>query len=294
MQERFLARRNLRFGSDSLFFECHELEACETFPGQLPTIFERQLVNRFKGVYLPAGRSSAASTVSFLKSWQKIIHAYTECDLTYASDKMIALSGVADESRSMSNGMYLAGLWKNRFFTEQLLWIAKHNNKQVNGRPSIYRAPSWSWLSIDGEVSLPLIFEPSLIEILDASVDLVDEINPTGPVKGGTISIRGHLKRAKLQKKQNARAEFYADDECNKRLGFIEVDYDEAAIRPTQAFCLPIRFRRPDNLEGLLLVPTGEKPMEFKRVGHFTSDDLELHENLVKARDQDKINFTVV
>ena len=221
-----------------------------------------------------------------------------ECDLTYASDKMTALSGVADEFRSMSNGMYLASLWKNCFFTEQLLWIARHNNKQVNGRPSArpstYRAPSWSWLSIDAEVSLPLIFEPSFIEILDASVELVDEFNPTGPVKGGTVSIRGHLKHAKLQKKPNTRAEFYADDECNNRMGLIEVDYDEAAIRPTQAFCLPIRFRRPDVLEGLLLVPTGEKPVEFKRVGHFTSDDLETHKKLVKKRDRDKINITIV
>ena len=298
VQERFLARRNLHFGSESLFFECHELEACETFPGQLPTVFERQLVNRFKAVYQSKDRSPAASTVSFLKSWQKVIHAYMECDLTYASDKMIALSGVADEFRSMSDGMYLAGLWKNCFFTEQLLWISRHNNKQLNGqpsaRPSIYRAPSWSWLSIDAEVSLPLIFEPSFIKILDASVDLVDEFNPTGPVKGGTISIRGHLKRAKLQKKQKPRAEFYVYDEDNNRMGLIEVDYDEAAIRPTQAFRLPIRFPRPNDLEGLLLVPTGEKPLEFKRVGHFASDDLEIHEKLVKESDEDKINFTIV
>ena len=157
--------------------------------------FESNLVNQFRGVYPSTDRSPAASTVSSFKSWHKIIHAYMECNLTYASNKMIALSGVADEFRSTSNGMYLAGLWKNCFFTEQLLWIAKHNNKQVNGRPSakpsIYRAPSWSWLSVDAEVSLPLIFEPSFIEILDASVDLVDEFNPTGPVKGGTISNTG-------------------------------------------------------------------------------------------------------
>ena len=198
----------------------------------------------------------------------------------------------------MSNGMYLTGPWKNCLFIEQLLWTARHNNKQVNGRPSartsIYRAPSWSWLSIDAEVSLPLIFEPSFIKILDASVDLVDEFNPTGPVKGATISIRGYLKRAKLEKKQNARAEFYVYDEDNNRMGLIEVDYDEAAIRPTQAFCLPIRLPRPNDLEGLLLVPTGEKPLESKRVGHFASDDLEIHEKLVKESDEDKINFTIV
>ena len=97
MGERFLARRNLHFGAESLFFECHELEACETFPGNLRTIFEMQFINRFKGANPSKDRSPAASTVSFLKSWQQIIQAYMECDLTYKSDKMIALSGVADE-----------------------------------------------------------------------------------------------------------------------------------------------------------------------------------------------------
>ena len=53
-----------------------------------------------------------------------------ECDLIYASHKMIALSGLADEFQSTINGMYLAGPWKNYFFTGQLLWIANHNSEQ--------------------------------------------------------------------------------------------------------------------------------------------------------------------
>ena len=77
-------------------------------------------------------------------------------------------------------------------------------------------------------------------------------------------------------------------------MGLIEVNYDEAAIRPIQGFCMPVRFRRPDDLEGLLLVPTGEKPMEFKRAGHFTSDNLEPHGKQIKERNRDKIDFAIV
>lgn len=190
-----------------------------------------------------------------------------ECDLTYASDKMIALSGVADEFRSTSKDMYLAGLWKNCFFNGQPLWIG-HNNKQVNGRPSgrpsIYRAPSWSWMSINAGVFLPLIFKPSVIEVLDARVELVDEFNPTGPVKRGTVSVRGHFKRAIFQKKPNTPAGFYPNDKYNNRVGLIEVHYNQVAIRTTQGFCMPIRFRRPDYLKReaeirpiLLLCETG-------------------------------------
>ena len=301
VQERFLARRNLHFGSESMFFECHESEACETFPTRLPGFFEGRLVNRFKGVYPSTDQSPTARATDFLNSWQKIIYAYMECDLTYKNDKMIALSGVAAEFQSLSNDIYLAGLWKNSFLIDQLLWIVKHNNKQMNGqpsaRPSTYRAPSWSWLSIDAEVSWPVTFEPSLVELLDASVELVDEHNPTGQVKRGTLSLRGHLKRIRLQKNPNKRAEYYAydDEERKTRIGLIAVIFDEAAIRPSQTFCFPVRIRsHEDKLEGLLLVRTGEGPMEFKRVGHFESDDVEMHVALAKGRKGDEIGLTLV
>lgn len=232
-----------------------------------------------------------------------------ECDLTYASDKFIALSGIAEEFQTMNNDVYLAGLWKVCFFTDQLLWCVKHTNTQLNGQPSarlsIYRAPSWSWLSIDAETSRPhisLIFESSLIEVIHANVELVNDSQPTEQVKQDAIFIHGHLKRTKLQKKPkkkpNERAAFYTYDGDNNRMGLMAVYFDEAAIRPTWVFCMPTRFSfsdtMQDSLEGLLLVPTGEKPLEFKRVGHFRSDDVETNGNLVTERDGDKIKFTIV
>ena len=297
VQERFLARRNLHFGSDSMFFECHELEACETFPGRLPAIFQRQLKNRFKSVYPSTDLNPTARAVSFLKSWQKIVLAYMQCDLTYASDKMIALSGVAEEFRSISDDIYLAGLWKNCFFIEQLLWSVRYGNKQINGlpsaRPSVYRAPSWSWLSIDADIVFSLSFKPSFIEIVEASIVLVDGSSPTGQVKQGTVSIRGQLQRASFRKKSNKRAGFYLYDVDNNRMGLVTIAFDEAAIRPTEAFCMPVRFNH-DTLEGLILLPTGEKPVEFKRVGYFDSDDVETHEKLVREQNGDKIILTIV
>lgn len=94
----------------------------------------------------------------FFKEWSKIIAAYSACDLTYAGDKVIALSGVAQDFQMSNNDIYLAGLWR-RCLAEQLLWIVGSNSRQINGqpsvRPSIYRAPSWSWLPIDGIIALP-------------------------------------------------------------------------------------------------------------------------------------------
>ena len=55
-----------------------------------------------------------------------------------------------------------------------------------------------------------------------------------------------------------------------------------------------MRLRLSDTLDGLLLVPTGEKPMEFKRAGYFESDDSEGHNKLETTKRGEKLIFTVV
>lgn len=197
----------------------------------------------------------------------------------------------------MSNDIYLAGLWKDCFFIEQLLWSVRYGNKQINGQPSarssVYRAPSWSWLSIDADIVFSLSFKPSFIDIVEANIVLVDGSSPTGQVKQGTVSIRGQLERASFRKKPNKRAGFYLYDKDNSCMGLITIAFDEAAIKPTEALCMPIRFNH-DILEGLLLLPTGKKPIEFKRVGYFASDDVETHEKLAREQNGDKIILTIM
>ncbi len=139
-----------------------------------------------------------------------------------------------------------------------------------------------------------LTLAPLLIEILDARVELVDNRNSTGQLKRGVTSTRGDLERVRLQKSPNEREGFYAYGEDNDYMGFMTVTFDEAAIRPTQAFCTPMRLRLSDTLDGLLLVPTGEKRMEFKRVGYFDSDDSEVHNKLATTKRGEKVIFTIV
>ncbi|KAL8724379.1 MAG: hypothetical protein Q9181_006855 [Wetmoreana brouardii] len=296
VQERFLSRRNLHFGSESLFFECHELEACEAFPGGLPEAFQELLVNRFKGVSQSVDKDYSDRAVSFLKSWQKIVKAYMDCALTYADDKMIALSGVADEFRSINNDIYLAGLFENVFLTEQLLWyvVGKQINGQPSTRPPVYRAPSWSWLSLDAGITWPLSFGSLLIEILHVDLGLADEHNPTGQVKYGVLSIRGQLNRISLRKITRTRADFYVFNNDNKGIGNIKVFFDTEAIKPTQVYCMPVRICHVDEMEGLLLLPTEKTNREFSRVAFFKSDDLNILPQLAQQRIIDRINFTLV
>ena len=300
VQERFLSRRNLHFGSKGIFFECHELEACETFPKRLPTFFRDSLKNRFKEIDVPSVENATARAKSFLRNWQKISTAYMDSHLTCASDKMVALSGVADEFQNMSDYTYLAGLWKEFFLANQLLWVVLPSKRQLSGRPSarpsVYRAPSWSWLSLDATIASVVSIGPSLlIKVLDAHTTLVDDNNPTGQVKQGTIRVRGQLERVQLQKVPQTRDSYTISGADYQRTGLIKVNFDEEAFRPTQAYCMPVMFPFSGTLEGLLLVSTERAPTEFRRVGLFQSDDEEAHEKLVKEdHPRNRIVFTIV
>ncbi len=300
VQERYLARRNLHFGSESMFFECHELEACETFPAGLPTTFHTHVMNRFKAVDLPNDQMPTARGIPLLESWKKIVVAFMACDFTYPSDKVVAFSGIAEEFGSRSNDIYLAGLWKNCFFTEQLLWYV-NDKKQVNGqlsaRPLMYRAPSWSWLSIDARINFDIMFQPTLVEILEVNVKLADNNNPTGEVRHGVVSLYAHLKCANFRAVADRRGIFELHDEENNQKGSVVLRFDEVAIRPTQSFCLPVIFyRNPsrDILKGLLLAPKGGKAMEFNRVGYFETEDLKTYEWLIRCTNGEKTILTIV
>ncbi|KAF2177851.1 HET-domain-containing protein, partial [Zopfia rhizophila CBS 207.26] len=83
-----------------------------------------------------------------LESWRSIVRDYTRRFLTYPSDKLPAISGVAAEYDKIFDGTYLAGLWQFALVSE-LMWSS---NRSDITRPALQRAPSWSWASVDGEI----------------------------------------------------------------------------------------------------------------------------------------------
>lgn len=97
-----------------------------------------------------------------------------------------------------------------------LLWVSRgYARGSVSTRPAFYRAPSWSWASINGSVSIPVLqhsvaisdrrrcIEGYMAEILDVSVvpvmihqtELGDDIDGevAGQVSNGYIRLRGRL-----------------------------------------------------------------------------------------------------
>lgn len=85
-------------------------------------------------------KDSPLSDSDILKQWHGLVHMSTHRDLTFATDRLPAISGIAIRF-SMVLGEYCAGLWKSYLWRE-LLWIVEEGDRCP--RPSEYQAPSWS------------------------------------------------------------------------------------------------------------------------------------------------------
>ncbi|KAF2471655.1 HET-domain-containing protein, partial [Lindgomyces ingoldianus] len=122
MQERFLARCVIHFSKHQIYWECHAHNED------------------------PAEEIGGPSFMHELYTWWYIIAAqYSSRKLTYASDKLPALSGIAAEMLSLASphvsDRYLCGIWEEDL-AHGLLWRYSETRNHMC-HPS--RTPSWSW-----------------------------------------------------------------------------------------------------------------------------------------------------
>ncbi|ETN40031.1 uncharacterized protein HMPREF1541_04306 [Cyphellophora europaea CBS 101466] len=199
LQERLLSPRILHFGLFQLAWECSELEACQTYPdGILPEMRDSWTLGGASRLALLPRRLSDHPpakdeiTYDWHHAWHSIVERYTQCRLIKPSDMFIALSGIASNIRVQIQDTYLAGLWKSSF-VEDLGW---QSTIPAGGhRPEAYYAPSWSWAAIDRPVSYRSRQEGirHAAELIDYNITLLDENNPTGPVRGASATLKGKL-----------------------------------------------------------------------------------------------------
>lgn len=144
---------------------------------------------------------SSRTVESVYWAWQTIVEYYTKRQLTNHADKLSALSGLAQlaiDSHGFDATAYLAGLWRNTL-VKGLLWHVR--GPPTPQRYTTYRAPSWSWASIDGSVKYftehyQFRFEDEVI-ILEAKCE-ASSSDPTGRVKAGHIILSGRLQPVKI------------------------------------------------------------------------------------------------
>jgi hypothetical protein len=136
-------------------------------------------------------------------NWYHLVNAYSQKQLTCETDKLPALSAIAQEIQRLTNYTYVAGLWKEDII-HGLLWRATYtrpsmdNATETNNLSLIQNSntPSWSWAAYSGLVETLEWRRPdcdfqelAVVEV--ATVKLSNELYPTGNVRGGTLVMRG-------------------------------------------------------------------------------------------------------
>ena len=112
-----------------------------------------------------SGRNVKEVRNGLLLRWNQVVYDFSLRSLTYASDRLPALSGLAAVMQRRTGDEYIAGLWKN----ELAIWLCWQTHipqgtatgalgslQSPSSRQLSYCAPSWSWASVTGPVHIPL------------------------------------------------------------------------------------------------------------------------------------------
>ncbi|KAK1985878.1 heterokaryon incompatibility protein [Colletotrichum cereale] len=156
-QERLLSPRLLHFGAGQVFWDCAALSASEALPDGLPPALDAAATHRswrrqLQGAALSVASLAGSTSDSLRGFWTDAVRAYTVCDLTYPSDRLKAVWGVAKLVRDALGEEYGAGLWTNGLH-EQLAWRVAGRGASGGGEREA-RFPSWSWASVKGAVEI--------------------------------------------------------------------------------------------------------------------------------------------
>ncbi|PQE30556.1 heterokaryon incompatibility protein [Rutstroemia sp. NJR-2017a WRK4] len=148
LQEELLDSRCVFFTGKELLWKCQTTQKCECM--QEDKEFDgdgQRLWDRAKDVHSPKR----------FGEWRSLMAYYSKRNITYEKDRLPAISGMAQHMQSKGAGEYLAGIWK-RDIWESLLWLPRpmfpyYVNDNLKStyrkRASPYRAPTWSWISLD-------------------------------------------------------------------------------------------------------------------------------------------------
>ena len=307
LAERCLSKRTLHFTRNELLWECQQMCCSEVFPKGLPVTMknahEQEKRNNAVGAgpapMTPGGSEASRPLLpqprlSFNKrthhqrtaNWHTLVELYTDGRQTYTSDKLLGMAGIARQyltRNRLKHSDYLVGMWRPAF-PHSLLWRVHEGGR----RPPKYRAPSWTWASVDGRVVSPAPSHASkqtCLEVIDISVNMKHN-DPLGLCEGGCLKVRGFMGKGSLRrtrdywghcsfslypqlasKGQNIGEVKFENAWFDERLPKLCDDTAGIMVETLEVYLLPV-IDVMDRVEGLILCATMKKG-EFKRLGLF-------------------------
>ncbi|KAI2466948.1 heterokaryon incompatibility protein-domain-containing protein [Annulohypoxylon bovei var. microspora] len=326
-QERILSPIVLHFGRREVIWDCCEKLASESLPQGLSNIsFEnRSLVESAALKRLdPSGdphwthllslafgsslKSSTIRDTPYLL-WWFLTRQYCRCALTYASDRLVAISGVARYLKSIIKDQYIAGMWR-RYLAIEMGWKVKSQASERHLQGPTYTGPSFSWTSVQGVIepgnpvyddSLTPCVEVEPVQLLSSSAGSTADRYSRKPVTGDIfgpltepgiqIQVRGNLKSARMLRSQgrwlvvplgNLESDGHTYEESKgvlASLDFVLSEIEEAKFQRLTFFYVPwCTFSNGHLTNFMLLELQNAQEREFRRIGFFTPGGFGAHE----------------
>ncbi|CAI6334227.1 unnamed protein product [Periconia digitata] len=297
LQEKVLSKRSVIFGPDQLRWRCQAHTASEAQPdhddsSQETDSYLKLDVLEGKKVEL----SIKVERQEVLKAWLGLIRDYCQRSLTYRTDVLMALAGIASTVAKAHNLHYCNGFWVEDL-QKSLLWRVDEldglpgASSDESANPTLSELPSWTCLSrMPAKISFhwdnggqhrailynikhvahspthTLFAEPLQgVEIPNSLPDIYQNVIRTH------LTVEGYLQDVKIGKGTYDSWCVYNANEA-VTLGFLSPDYDIVADPPEGAVCLLSIIHYPSIgvqlvVKMLCLLPTGNGPNEYRRFG---------------------------
>ncbi|KAI1147352.1 HET-domain-containing protein [Nemania diffusa] len=240
LQETLLPHRIIHFLPDEVTWRCSAISRCECQLGPHESVVHEPL---------DLEKPREIDPEDLKEYWKEVIEQYTQRQLTFPSDRLAALAGIASRAHAASPGaQYYAGLWSD-MLPSTLLWTVERrveygkfwdfDSRRIEPRI----APTWSWASVTGHVNF-LFWKRNYgrgewaKSAPDMSVIAVNCLpagqNRHGAVKGAKLTAHGYLCSVRIRLVGGSRWHFpfemeahKADETASRARGYLYPDTTE-------------------------------------------------------------------
>ena len=212
----------------------------------------------------------------FTDHWLGTAELYSYRKLTFESDKLPALSGLASHFSERHGQDYYAGIFSGSI-AEALLWAPY--SPGCLSRPAKYIAPSWSWTSLMGRIKLKVPSPPeegsdsprggsvpkSALEDVRFSLSPEGQ-NLHGQLKGGKMELTGWLKNAqmcRMESKAHLLMTLQTDGKTMASFILDLAEYAPAPSSPEEVECLAAL----QGDENVIVLRKVSNSKEYERIG---------------------------
>jgi hypothetical protein len=276
-QELLLSPRVLHLTSTAMAFECDTCTVLERGPDSDSLYGFDTGRKRF---VFAASDTEDNTPSKYYDRWLQLVQSYSKLELTYKTDRLPALSGIASHVASKTKGVYVAGLWRDDIAAGLLWYVWPYQPVAPK-----YIAPSWSWASTAAAWTLDTTRRRFVhLTIVDVQRELATS-NPYGEILAASLTVSGPVKQCStnqlvkkghryyvLKDEESPTVRFALDtghtnDLRSKTFWCLDCTTDKS-LDVEMAQCTPRRatFFRP---HGLVLVCLDAEKQTYKRVGVF-------------------------